>query len=383
MRSRCSCAGYTGLVPRESRVMKKEARLLRDKALCSLILAVEIFNRPWDRGRSEAVLIMLDHSFEMLLKAAILHRGGQIRERRAHQTIGFDACVRRGLTDGKIKFLTDNQAITLQTINGLRDAAQHHLLDSCEEILYLHAQTGLSLFRDIHINVFNADPATELPDRVLPLSTVPITDVATFFDREIDHIRGMLKPRSRKRLEALTKIRTLAIIDSALTGQPTQPSEGDLRKLGRQLQKPGDWGQVFSGVAAINLTATGSGPSLDLRISKKEGIPIQLVPEGTPGAQTVAVRRVDELSFYNLSLTELAKKCGITSSQATAVIRHLDMCGDSDCFKEFIIGKQRYKRYSQKAIQQLKDALPDLDIAAITHEYWSRSGKTSQKQVRP
>ena len=74
--------------------MKKEARLLREKAINSLILSIEHFNRPWDRGRVEGVLILLDHSFEMLLKAAILHRGGRIRESRAKETIGFDKCVR-------------------------------------------------------------------------------------------------------------------------------------------------------------------------------------------------------------------------------------------------------------------------------------------------
>jgi hypothetical protein len=50
----------------------------------------------------------------MLLKAAIIHRGGQIREKGARETIGFDACVRRGLTDGRIKFLSDEQALILQ-----------------------------------------------------------------------------------------------------------------------------------------------------------------------------------------------------------------------------------------------------------------------------
>lgn len=55
--------------------MRKEARLLLQRALDSLLLAIEHFNRPSDRGRTEAVLIHLDHSFEMLLKAAILTLG--------------------------------------------------------------------------------------------------------------------------------------------------------------------------------------------------------------------------------------------------------------------------------------------------------------------
>jgi hypothetical protein len=78
--------------------------------------------------------MFMDHSFEMRLKAGILHRGGHIREPGDKNTIGFDHCVRRALSDGKVKFLTDEQALTLQAINGLRDAAQHHLVDSARGI---------------------------------------------------------------------------------------------------------------------------------------------------------------------------------------------------------------------------------------------------------
>jgi len=120
--------------------MKGEARLLLDKASDSLLLAIEKFNCPFERGRVTSVLISLDHAFEMLLKAAILHRGGRIRKRGASETLGFDACVRTGLSDGKVKFLTDEQAFTLQMLNGLRDAAQHHLITIQEAQLYIHAQ---------------------------------------------------------------------------------------------------------------------------------------------------------------------------------------------------------------------------------------------------
>ena len=106
--------------------MKKEARLLKQKSLNSLTLSIDHFNRPWDVGRTDAVLMLLDHSFEMLLKATILHRGGRIRDLGEKNTIGFDTCVRRALSTPKVQFLTEEQALTLQAINGLRDAAQPH-----------------------------------------------------------------------------------------------------------------------------------------------------------------------------------------------------------------------------------------------------------------
>ena len=64
--------------------MRKECKTLHLKAVDSMVLAVDHFNRVWDRGRSEAVLILLDRAFELLLKAIIVHRaGGQaIRDKK-------------------------------------------------------------------------------------------------------------------------------------------------------------------------------------------------------------------------------------------------------------------------------------------------------------
>ena len=80
-------------------------------------------------GAPELIVFGLrrDVGSDMISHVMALHRGGRIREKRAKETIGFDACVRRGLSDGKVKFLIEEQALVLQTINGLRDAAQHHL----------------------------------------------------------------------------------------------------------------------------------------------------------------------------------------------------------------------------------------------------------------
>jgi hypothetical protein len=287
--------------------MKREARLLLEKGCDSLLLSVELFNRPHDRGRVSGTLIQLDHAFEMFLKAAIIHRGGQIREKGAKQSIGFDTSVRRGLSDGGIKFLHDDQALTLQTINGLRDAAQHDLLDKSEGQLYLHEQSGVTLFRDLLKTVFGQDLVSHLPSRILPVSTSPPTDIATLFDSEVNEIQKLLGPRRRRRIEAEARRRPLAILDAALKGEKGQPSAGDLHRINKELVGGKKWQDVL-GEAAVQITADGSGPTLSLRLTKKEGIPIQLVPEGTPGAAVVAVKRVNELDFYSLGARQLANK---------------------------------------------------------------------------
>ena len=92
----------------------------------------------------------------------------------------------------------------------------------------------------------------------------------------------------------------VAIVENSLRGEKTQPSISELRQLAGEIgvgQK--SWNEIFPSVATITLTTSGYGPSIDLRISKT-GLPVQLVPEGTPGAAVVAVKRVDDLGFYNL-----------------------------------------------------------------------------------
>ena len=113
----------------KSIVMKRETKILMGKATDSLFLSIDHFNRPYDRGRHEAVLIFLDRAFELLLKSVIVHRGGMIRGERENLTIGFDRCVRKCVSDNNIRCLSEEDALTIQNINTLRDAAQHYLVD--------------------------------------------------------------------------------------------------------------------------------------------------------------------------------------------------------------------------------------------------------------
>lgn len=351
--------------------MKREARLLLAKACDSLVLSIELFNRPHDRGRVSSTLIQLDHAFEMLMKAAILHRGGRIRDKRAKETIGFDACVRRSLSDGRFKYLTEEQALMLQTINGLRDAAQHHLLDISEGQLYVHMQSGVTLFRDILRGVFEQELVRHLPTRVLPVSTSPPTELAVLFESEVAEIKKLLRPGRRRQIEALARLRPLAIFDATIRGEKGQPSNTDLRRIGDDISGGKSWADVFQGAAAVEIVPEGTGPSLSLRLSKKEGIPIQLVAEGTPGASVVAVKRVDELGFYNLGAQQLAEKVGLTMPKAVAVVDHLGLRERTDCYKEFKIGKSVHKRYSQEAIDAIGAALKK----ESTEEIWAKRNR--------
>lgn len=349
--------------------MKKEVKHLYQKAINSLTLSIELFNRPYDFGRIHGVLIFLDHSFEMLLKAAILHKDGRIKERRAKETIGFSACIRKSFSDGQIKFLNEEDVLTLQTINGFRDAAQHYTLEISEQLFYIQAQAGLTLFRDITNRVFGIDLKVELPTRVLPLSTTPPMDMAALFNHEVEEVKKLLVPTSRRQLEALEKLRALAIMENSIQGIETQPSDSELKAIASKLKQGLTWNQVFPGTSTINLTSEGHGISFDLRITKtEEGIPFTPVPEGTPGAAVVAIKRVNELDYYNLGRDQLSKRLGLTGPKTTAAIQYFKIKEDAECFKLLKVGKVSFNRYSQKAIGRIKEGLFNKTIDEIWQE---------------
>jgi hypothetical protein len=347
--------------------MLKEARLLKAKAEASLLLSIDHFNGISDIGRYEAVLIFLDHSFEMLLKAGILKKGGKIRESREKNTIGFARCVRKAISEQS--FITEDQALVLQAINGLRDAAHHHLLDLSEGVLYLHAQSGVTLFRDILRDVFDEELAETLPARVLPVSTVMLTDPFEMFASEVETVRGLLAPGRRKSAEATAQLRGIAIVDGALRGYFLRPGENELRSLGQRLVKGESFADVFPGIGSTVFSTDGTGPQMSLRISRKEGVPVTIVPEGTQGAGVIAERKVNELSFYNLGRNDLAKKVGLTTAKTTAAIAILKVKSDPNCFKENAVGKTKHQRYSQNAITKIMQLVEEKGTVQIWAEY--------------
>ena len=349
--------------------MKRETRLLFEKACDALVLSIELFNRPHDRGRISATLIHLDHGLEMLLKAAILHSGGRIRDSENEQTIGFASCLGRGLSDGNVKFLTNDQAIALRAINHLRDAAQHHLLDISENQLYVHIQSAITVFRELVLSVFQKKLISYLPVRTLPISTSPPTDIVTIFESEVADILKLLKPGRRRTVQAEAKIAALSILDSVVRGEEGRPNTRNLKWIAERLsERP--WQEVFKGASVIEIATEGAGPTLSVRLTRNEGPPMQITPEGTLGASPVAVRRVNELDFYNLTATQLATKIGLTVPKLIAVVEFTNIRNNPDCYKEFRFGtSSTHKRYSQKAIEVVRGILLDHTIEKIWNWY--------------
>ncbi|BFG70289.1 hypothetical protein KACHI17_11700 [Sediminibacterium sp. KACHI17] len=361
--------------------MKKEAKTLLTKSIDSILLAVEHFNRHLNIGRHEAVLIFLDRSFELLLKSIILHKNGNIREKNEKLTIGFNQCVRKCVSDDNLKCLSENDALTIQIINSLRDAAQHHILEMSEQQLYIYTQSAITLYNRILEKVFNQKITDHLPERVLPVTSNLPMEFSSLIDVEFDDIKQMVRNGNRKTLDAKSKLLPFAIIESSLNGTHTQPSEKELDEISKKIKAGKNWEEIFPAIKKLNISPEGKGFIISLRLTKKEGNPVYIVPEGTPGATAIAIKKINDLDFYSLNLDKLSEKIGLTTSKTIAIIRELNVQSVNDYYKEFKIGSVVFKRYSSLALDFLYKSLPNLNIDEIwgNHKHFLTGGKKKKQ----
>ncbi len=82
--------------------LRSNARTLKVKAVSSLKSAVVAFNSPVEDGRSTAVLLHLQHSFEMLLKAALQQVKTPVFDNRAISRIREGRRTRAAVRDAEV-----------------------------------------------------------------------------------------------------------------------------------------------------------------------------------------------------------------------------------------------------------------------------------------
>jgi hypothetical protein len=323
-----------------------------------------LFNRPAECLRTDAVLMLLQHAFEMLLKAAIYKERGRLHEPRGRETHKFLKCVAVAQSD--LGILTPANATYLRILSGLRDHSTHFFHVIAEGMLYVQAQAGVTTFSDILRACFDENLADYLPTRVLPICTQPPTDLHVLVDDQFTHVAAMLASGRRQRAKASAIVRPYLVMDSNVDGEGQQPTEAEVNRTLDRLATGEKWQDVFPGVARLNVETEGSGINMAIRLTKTEGMPVHIIaPKDAEPGTPVVLKRVNELGYYTLNVTAVAGKVGLTVPRTLAVIRHLNIQADPEYFKEIPIDSQIYRRYSQKAVAKLKEEIPKLDMAQV------------------
>jgi len=179
---------------------KRTANEMLSRALNSLILSIEIFNRPFEVGRKEAVLILLHHSFEMLLKAIVFQKTDKIHVRGSKYTYSFDKCL--DVCQNELNVIFQHQRVALSILDAHRDNAVHYFQDISEDMLYVQAQASVTLFNNLLSKNFCKRLADFLPSRVLPVSTKPPKDIHLLLDSELERVDELLCLGGKKGAQA-------------------------------------------------------------------------------------------------------------------------------------------------------------------------------------
>lgn len=338
--------------------------MLKQKAIASMRRMVTAFNSLDDEGRQTAVLLALQHGFEMLLKAALREQGIEVFDRTSGRSIGFEKCLR--LAQEHLK-LNAEQLGLLRAVDALRDDEQHWLAMVNEGLLYLHTRGTITLFDEILERVFGERLADHLPERVLPISTRPVTEVEILIDEQYSQIRDLLKPGKRRRVQARAMLRGLLAMEGHVS-EEARVSEKDVNRVERAVRDGRPINEVFPRLTSVGTTFDGEGPTIKVHFTKRFGAPVHFIAADDPRA-AAAVREVDLQRKYYISPHELAERVGLTAPRATALRRHLGIDEDEDCIHVFSFGSQRHPRYSDNALRRMQQELPKVDMDEVWRKH--------------
>src|SRR5207244_6728002 len=107
-------------------------------------------------------------------------------------------------------------------------------------------------------------------------------------------------------------------------------SEKDVNRVERAVKAGKQRDEVFPRLAGLTTLVEGTGLSVTVRFSKKEGMPVRYISADDP-AEAAAVREVDLQRKYYLSRSQLANKLGINTQKSAALRWHLGIDEESDC----------------------------------------------------
>lgn len=357
--------------------MKRKATAFLKRAQESLILGVELFNRPTESARTDGVLFCLDHAFEMLLKAAVLEKTGRIRGRREKVNYGLEKCL--NICESDLALVSRDEGLILRDINGFRDAAVHDIVIVSEGMLYAHAQSAVQIFAAVLKKAFGKEISRVLPRRILPLATVLPAEITAVISEDLEGIGNLLGAKRRQTDDAEARLRPYMVIEGNVRlregGTEAPPS---LAKVIRGIRS-GDWRTALPMVAGIARSDVGGIP-LTIHMSKREGFPVRLDPSA-PGA--IAFKYISPEDKYPYLTMELAGKLGISTSRVVAFSKVLQLREVADYHTSIKASRTgQIQRYSEKAREVIAAAIQRNGVEKLW-ELW-KAGKTlNPAEYRP
>lgn len=351
--------------------LKREAKTLKSKAIASLKRGLEAFNNHDDDGRPEIVLLMLQHSSEMLTKALLVQKGQSVFDNEKGTSIGIERALNIAQSKG---WISAAQAGSIRVIDAMRDQAQHWMIVVAEDALYINARALITTLDEILTEHFQDTLADNLPVRVLPLSTQPLPDFLMLVNREYAQIRDLLAPGRRARDEARGRITALLAMEAHVC-EEVAVSKRDLDRIEEAIKMNEPVERVFPRLLTLSTNIEGEGPTIRIRITRDTDAPAIRYVSGDDPEGAAAIREVDLQKKYHWSPSALAAKLELSANKAKAVRDYLRIDENPANVMVFEFGSQKHPRYSDNALRVIREAItPKLvEQAWFEHQKFRRS----------
>jgi hypothetical protein len=354
--------------------LKQESRVLQQKALASLIFTIEAFNSPHEGGRATRVLLHLQHSFEMLLKAALVQTGDKrVHDPETGRSIGFERCLRLAAENDIIK-LADADAGTLRAIDAMRDDEQHWFNIVSEQLLYLHARAGITLFDELLQRVFANTWPTTCQGESCHSRWIHRVNSQSCWMRNTHRSPRSCNPGAERDTKPERGCARCSLWRR--TSSRTRVSDKDVTRVERGIRDGDTREQVFPRLEEIATAIDGEGVNTIVHFTKQQGAPVRYVAdESVPAA---GIREVDLLKKYHRPPAGLARELDISPSRSTALRRHLGIDSDGPYSHQFVLSpSNKPRRYSDNALRLMRETLNAADLDAIWKAHSPNRGARS------
>lgn len=352
--------------------MKHKSRYFLARAKNSLLLSIEAFNRPFDIGRKEASIIMLDHAFEMLLKAVVLERTGRIRHPKAMKNYALDKCVDICCSE---KIIDERAARVMRIVDDLRDAAVHDIVIVSEGMLYHYIQEGVLTFGGLMEYVFGTKLREVLPARALPITTDPPTNISVIIDEDFVLIKRLLASHMRKTEEVKAMLRVYQVIENNMGSRSEDtPDDETIDKMVKKIKLEADWRVLFPSTASIQASEMGTPMAIYVSKNPNGAAPVKLDNAGEADA-LVTIKPFNTDMRYPFFTTEMASKLGIGRNQFIRLVKLFQLRGNVSYHITVATSRKgNNSKYSSETYKVLKMAINTVGLATLLAEV--KAGKT-------
>lgn len=330
---------------------RKAALPLKLKAIDSLKFAVSTFNGSAEVGRHTTVYLFLQHSCEMLLKACALQRDINIFKSNG-QTITLYDC----LTDhGGIFGLVEGDIGAIKIVDKARNDAQHYYSSTDESLVHIQVQAIIPIFDKLLFNEFGERLGDHIPDRVIPLSTIPVQGVDLILDTQLERIRSLLAPGTRRRDEARSVIRGIVSMEAYAADTPESVSEHEVDRVLKGIRDGDPVESLFPTLSALSVGRAAYGSKLAVRFTRhaEDGaVPFMYSPEGK---DSVLVEEKDLSGKYNLTKKLMNEKLSLSNEKGKALRTHLHLENNPEFHRVEKHNNSTFDKYTPNALQAMKD----------------------------